>query len=223
MRDPGADRADMAQRRENILHAAYRLFSKNSITSVSMSDIAKEAGCGRKTLFRYYDSKAQLVIAVAVRQWREFFERNRKRRPDDGFAKMSAEEVFAFYLDSFLLLYRDYRDLLRFNQFFNIYILSEKPAEENMKAYGAMVAGLEKEFHIIYEKALTDHTIRTDIPEREMFSTTLHLMLAVVTRYAVALLYRPGDDFDAMRELGTIKDALLLQYGSGACQGYKGR
>ncbi|MCR4745994.1 MAG: TetR/AcrR family transcriptional regulator [Lachnospiraceae bacterium] len=218
MRDPRKDRDDMALRRENMLRVAYRLFSENSITSVSMADIAKEAGCGRKTLFRYYDSKVQLVIAVAVRQWREFLAENRKRRPDDGFAEMSAEEVFAFYLDSFLILYRDHRDLLRFNQFFNIYILSEKPEEGSMKAYGELAAWLEKEFHIIYEKALVDHTIRTDIPEKEMFSTMLHVMLAVVTRYAVGLLYRPGDDFDAMRELRTIKEALLLQYRSRGCK-----
>ena len=69
------------------------------------------------------------------------------------------------------------RDLLRFNQFFNVYIQSE-----NIE------------------------------PEEEMFSTTLHLMLAAVTRYAVGLVYIPEGGFDAEKELEKQKEALLIRY-----------
>ena len=67
---------------------------------------------------------------------------------------------------------------------------------------------------MVYERAERDHTIRTDEPEEEMFSTTLHLMLAAVTRYAIGLVYIPESGFDAEKELEKLKEAILLRYKS---------
>ncbi len=99
---------------------------------------------------------------------------------------MTAYSVFEFYLNSFLELYRNHRKLLRFNQFFNVYIQSEKVDKDSLKPYQEMIRGIRKQFHNIYLKAVKDHTIRTDIPEEEVFSTTIHLMLSAVTRNTVA-------------------------------------
>ena len=211
MRDPKLDHATMVTRRENMLNAAYRLFTERSITAVTLEDIAKEAGCGKKTLLRYYDSKPGLVIAVAERQWEQFMTENRKRKPSENFDGMTAAEIFEFYLDSFLELYRNHKDLLRYNQLFNVYIRSENVDPGALNSYEDMIRNLAGQFHIVYEKAEQDHTIRTDIPEIEMFSTTLHLILAVVTRYAVGLAFMP-EGFDPLKELEFQKEAILSQY-----------
>ena len=169
------------------------------------------AGCGKKTLLRYYDSKPGLVIAVAERQWEQFMTENRKRKPSENFDGMTAAEIFEFYLDSFLELYRNHKDLLRYNQLFNVYIRSENVDPGALNSYEDMIRNLAGQFHIVYEKAEQDHTMRTDIPKMEMFSTTLHLMLAVVTRYAVGLAFMP-EGFDPLKELEFQKEAILSQY-----------
>jgi AcrR family transcriptional regulator len=212
MRPHEYDQENMAIRREKILNAAYRLFTERSITGVTFEDIAGEAGVGKRTVIRYFSSKPGLVIEVAVWKWKQVLGENPRRSPKENFEGMTALEVFEFYLDSFLVLYRNNRDLLRFNQLFNIYILSEGVDATTMQPYSAILAGLEKRFSLIYEKAAEDHTLRTDVSEEEMFSTTLHLMLAAVTRYAVGLVYRPENSFDPEKELEVLKDALLLKY-----------
>ena len=212
MRDPGADHATMAVRRERMLNAAYRLFTEKSITSVTLEEIAREAGCGKKTLLRYYDSKLQLVIAVAVHQWGQVLQDIPERNAESRLKRASAREEFVFYLDSFIGLYLEHRELLRFNQLFNVYVQSEQPDTGTLEPYQDMIKGLAKRFHVVYEKAERDHTIRTDIPEHEMFSATLHLMLAVVTRYAVGLVYQSEEGFDAVKELEVLKEALLAMY-----------
>ena len=53
---------------------------------------------------------------------------------------------------------------------------------------------------------------RLRIPEEEILSTTIHLMLAAVTRYAVGLVYQPEGGFDEMRELETLKELLMMKY-----------
>lgn len=212
MYDQEKDLAFMTERREKILSTAYRLFSRKKIDAVSMSEIAKESGCGRKTLNRYFDNKPVLVIHVATWAWINFRNDYMKLRPGTDLEGMTAYSVFEFYLNSFLELYRNHRKLLRFNQFFNVYIQSEKVDKDSLKPYQEMIRGIRKQFHNIYLKAVKDHTIRTDIPEEEVFSTTIHLMLSAVTRYAVGLVYIPENGFDAEKELETLKRVILKEY-----------
>ncbi len=198
--------------RIRILETSFALFSQKNIESVSIGEIAKACGVAAMTVYRYFSTKPGLVVAVATWKWARLIEDNRKYRPHPDFEGMTAAEVFDFYLDSFLRLYRDNRDMLRFNQFFNIYVQSENIDETTIRPYGDLIRAFAERFHIIYEKALLDRTIRTDVPEEEMFRTTLHLMLAAVTRYAVGLVYPTENDEAALKELETLKRALLREY-----------
>ena len=215
MRNKEKDAAQMAIKRRDFLEKAYELFTKKNIESVSMIEVAKECGYGTMTLYRYFPSKPELVVAVATWIWGQTIRENQERRPKADFEGMTASGIFDFYLESFIELYRKKRDLLRFNQFFNIYIQSERIDPEAMKPHRDIIEGLKLEFHVIYERAQRDHTIRTDEPEDEMFSTTLHLMLAAATRYAIGLVYIPESGFDAERELEKLKEALLMRYRKG--------
>ncbi len=107
-------------------------------------------------------------------------------------------------------MYRNHKDMLRFNQFFNIYLLSEDISEEEKRPNLEAIGAIEKRFEIIYEKGKKDGTLRTDIPAKEMFSATAHLMLAAVTRYAVGLAYT--EDTDAERELVLLKRMMMNEY-----------
>ena len=212
MRNKEKDAAQMAIKRRHFLEKAYELFTKKNIESVTMVEVARECGYGTMTLYRYFNTKSELVVAVATWIWEQAIRENQKRRSKAGFEGMTAVEIFEFYLESFIILYKNHRDLLRFNQFFNIYIQSESIAPEVMKPYRAIIEARRPDFHVFYTRAEQDHTIRTDEPEEEMFSTTLHLMLAAVTRYAIGLVYIPDGGFDPERELEKLKEALLMRY-----------
>ncbi len=210
MRDREKDAAQMAIKRKDFLEKSFELFTNKNIESVSMIEIARECGYGTMTLYRYFSTKPELVVAVATWIWEQTIVENRERRPSLDFEGMTAAQIFAFYLDSFIDLYRNHRDLLRFNQFFNIYIQSERIDPEVMKPYRTMIEGLKSGFHVIYARAEQDRTVRTDQSEKEMFSATLHLMLAAVTRYAIGLVYNGGSEPEA--ELILLRDMLLKHY-----------
>ena len=210
MRDKEKDAAQMAIKRKDFLEKSYELFTRKNIESVSMIEIAKACGYGTMTLYRYFSTKPQLVVAVAVWIWGQTIRENQAHRPSLDFEGMTAAQIFAFYLDLFIDLYRNHRDLLRFNQFFNIYLQSERIDPEVMKPYRAMIEGLKSNFQVIYARAEQDHTVRTDQSEEEMFSATLHLMLAAVTRYAIGLVYDGGTEPEA--ELILLRDMLLRHY-----------
>lgn len=58
-------------KKELVLGAALELFLSNDIVSISMIDIAKAAGIGRATLYRYYDDKEEIVFILASRMMAE--------------------------------------------------------------------------------------------------------------------------------------------------------
>ena len=205
----------MAAKRNVLLEKGFELFTQRGIEPVSMQNIADAAGCGIATLYRYFDKKQGFVIEVATKKWNEIRELNRKRRDKADIAGMTAAELFGFYLDGFLILYREKKDLLRFNQMFNMYVGVAGIDKTALAPYYGMIDNFGENFHQIYERAKVDKTVRTDIPETEMFSTTLHLMLAAVTRYAVGLVYKPETGYDDMRELETLKAMMLMMYKKG--------
>ncbi|MBO6230983.1 MAG: helix-turn-helix transcriptional regulator [Ruminiclostridium sp.] len=205
----------MAAKRNVMLEKGFEIFTQRGIEPVSMQNIADAAGCGIATLYRYFDKKQGFVIEVAMKKWNEIRELNRERREKADIAGMTAAQLFEFYLDGFLLLYREKKDLLRFNQMFNIYVEGAGIDKTSLEPYYGMIDNFGENFRLIYERAKTDRTVRTDIPETEMFSTTLHLMLAAVTRYAVGLVYKPEAGFDDMKELETLKAMMLMMYRKG--------
>lgn len=192
--------------KQKIIESAFRLFSEKAIEPVTMTDVAKAAGMGVATVYRYFGTKNDLVLAVGTAVWGGYITQNAITF-DDSY---TARQVLEYYLDSFLELYRSHKDILRFNQFFNVYIGGERLSDEAIRGYTEMINSLAARFHSIYLRAGRDHTVRTDVPEAEMFSATLHLMLAAVTRYAVGLIYKQGSDPDS--ELEMLKRMLIGEY-----------
>jgi hypothetical protein len=101
--------------------------------------------------------------------------------------------------------------VLRFNHYFNSYIENERATPEQMQPYMKVADELFTRFHAVYQKAMEDGTLRTDMPETTMLSSMLHIMLAAATRYAGGLVYvmegtNPED------ELVLLRDALLREF-----------
>ena len=200
------DTIEMATKEQRILESAFRLFAENTIEKVKLTEVAAAAGIGIASLYRYYPSKPELVMAVNTWAWTNYLADNSLPLK----ANMTGAEEFAVHLDAFLDLYRNHKDLLRFNQFFNVYIQSEDIAADKMQDYLQMIRDLEKPFTATYHKGLADSTIKTHLSETKMFSVSLHLMLATVTRYAVGLAY--NEDTDAEAELELLKEMLLSKF-----------
>ncbi len=200
--------------RKAFLEKSYELFVAKTIETVSMIEIAKACDNGTITLYRYYSSKPELVVAVAAWKWDVFANEIWDGWERKGYGReQSAAVHFELYLDFFLELYRNHRDFLRFNQFFNVYVMSERIDLETLRPFQEMIGRMRDHFHnTVYLKAQQDRTVRTDEPEEKMFSKTLHLMLAAVTRYAVGLIYAPENSCRAEEELQFLKDMLLREY-----------
>ena len=200
----------MAEKRRRIQDAAFSLFVQSSIESVSLEKVARASGVGIATLYRYFGSKPDLVMAISVEQWRGVMQNFASF--GGGREDWTGAQRFVYFLDSLLMLYRNNRNLLRFNQLFNIYMQGLDGNGRRIDAYSLMIDGLGEIFQKTWEKGYADGTIRPDIPWEYAFSTSLHLMLAALTRYAVGLLYRMPSGSDPEAELRALRDMLMMRY-----------
>lgn len=65
--EPPRERADAARNREALLAAADRLIGECGIDHVTMDAVAAEAGVGKGTVFRRFDSREGLMAAILNR------------------------------------------------------------------------------------------------------------------------------------------------------------
>lgn len=205
------DEADKAKRRLLAMESGFRLFSEKGIDSVKMSDIVADCGVSRQSLYRYFSTKTDLVIAIGTWKWREYISQYKAEVSFEESAQMTAAQHMRSYLDSFIDLFRHHRDILRYNYYFNSFLANVQAMPEQIQSYTDVVDDLKKSFHSLYEKGEKDGTLRTDLSESVMFSSSFHIMLAAVTRYAMGLAYVPEDD-DLEKELILLEEALLGKY-----------
>ena len=147
------------------------------------------------------------MLEVNAWAWDKYWQENRlKAFPAD----LTAAEWFDRYLSAFIDLFLHHSDILRYNQYFNAYIQREGIPHDRMQSFSQVIDVIRAGFRRIYQRARKDGTLRTDVPENEIFSASLHLMLAAVTRYAVGLAYDAG--IPPERELLLLKNMLMREY-----------
>lgn len=149
-RNAEKDAIEMAAKNQRILENGFRIFAEHTIERVKMTDVAEAAGIGIASLYRYYKTKPELVMGISTWVWGEYGKESiRKLNETPG--KTAAEE-YDFLLESFLDLYVNHKNILRFNQLFNVYLQSERISQDQIQPYTNMVLVLEERFVETYRK-----------------------------------------------------------------------
>src|ERR1044072_1576366 len=91
------ERADAGRNRQRVLDAAARLFTDRDPRSVTMDDVAKQAGVGRATLYRRYPSIGAIAEALLDQHERELQGRIISGPPPLGPRVAPADRLAEFY------------------------------------------------------------------------------------------------------------------------------
>lgn len=202
----------ISRRRSDALEAAFRLFSQRTIEEVNMGDIAREAELGVATLYRYFGTKFQLCVELAALKWREYAAEVEARYALLHGAQMTAYEEFSFYLDSYIALYDGHKEMLRFIANFDLFARHEQATPEDLAGYYASVNFFTEKFHRLYQRACSDHTMRTDLTEREMYFGVMYTMLTTAQKLACGIIYPMEDDGLHPRRLLEEQKQMFLRY-----------
>jgi AcrR family transcriptional regulator len=105
------ERADAARNRERVLAAARRLFAERGVRAVTMSDVAREAGVAKGTVFHRFGDRAGLALALVDEHERALQELILRGPPPLGPGAPPHERLLAF-LGALAELTAEHRELL---------------------------------------------------------------------------------------------------------------
>lgn len=182
-------RKQIEKMKEEIPQKAFLLLSENAIESISMQDIADYCNVGVATLYRYYGTKLGLVIEISSKKLTEVTKHFRSKYVKLGGENFTAKEELEFFLDCYIELYKDFKDLLVFKANFDQYILHEKATEEDLLPYYKSIDTFKNNFSIIHKKSLADHTVRTDLEKDYLFYFLMYAMLPTASKFAQGTIY----------------------------------
>jgi AcrR family transcriptional regulator len=145
-----ASRAEKkAHSRRQILDSARDVFFRDGFMTANLDEVAERAGVAKGTLYRYFESKADLYVAVLADNSAAFTERMREVAHEGGFpAVLQVERISHFY----------YQYWVRHPEYFQIFW-----AIDNQAVIGALPAQIVDEVSALWESSLE---ILTEVLER---------------------------------------------------------
>ena len=208
-RNPERDKVAEKKRRARFEEQGFKMFAERGIDGVSLNEVADAAHAGIATLFNYYQNKVNLVVAISGRIWRDFWDEIRTQIGEDALANMNAYELIQMYSDQIIRLYKERPEMLRYSANYKTYICRQDVDVEELKPHLDPLAPAHKLFHVAYEKAQEDKSIRTDVPEDVLRTTVAITMLAVAERYAQGIVWTEHNEDTHLPELLATQQMLL--------------
>lgn len=151
--------------RETILKTALGLVAEHGLRSVTMSQIAEQAGIGRATLYKYFSDVEEILVAGHERHVDGHLEHLGKLRDQDG---TPAERLVA--------VLQGYADICHYRE------RHGTPELGALLHRGEKVARAEGQLHDLFQNLLADAAadgkVRGDVTPDELASFCLHSLTA---------------------------------------------
>ena len=208
-RNIARDAKEAERRRKHLLEAGFDLFSKHGIEAVSMQMVAETADVGVATMYKYYQNKLNLVIAISASVWETVWQEVSQSVGLEALESRNAYQLVELYCDSIIRLYEERPEVLRFSANYKNFICREGVSDEQLAVQLDILKPVGMLFHRKYEAAKADGSIRTDLPEGELFTTITLTMLGMAERYAQGLVWAGSPAGNYEKELSHLKDMLL--------------
>ena len=179
-----------------IVESAQRLFFKKGIASVTIKDIAKDAGMGEATIYRHFQKKQNLVLAVAMSIFgavsQEYFHQSQY--------KLGYQKIEAFYM-SFYNIFKLHKDYYNFLAEFDLYIAEQAT---DLGAYENAIRTFFDDFNYAYKLGLSDGSVK-EVENIELFYfTTTHSLLELCKKLAADAKVLKQDERYSTEEVETL-------------------
>jgi AcrR family transcriptional regulator len=119
------------ERKHQILNAAEQVFTQKGLDLARMDDIAEETGLSKGTLYLYFKSKDDLIIAILDRIFQSAFKQLESRKNNE----LSAAEAIAQFTDEAIDDYRKMMHIMPIAYEFLALAFRNKIVQKALKQY----------------------------------------------------------------------------------------
>lgn len=182
-------------KREAIVEAAIRVFSRKGYHNTRMEEIALEAGAGKGTIYEYFDSKLELFQEILFKGWRVFQENTTVEEIDS----MPIHELLQGIISGHLRFFKEHRQLTRVT-FWDV-----EAIDQELMAWARRVrADKEERVQLLIEAAIARGEVRADLDA----GVISRLVCAIIPYFATYAVMN-DEDLDPQIISNQITSAIL--------------
>ena len=163
-------------KREYIVDSAKKLFLSSSISEITIKDISSVSGLGEATIYRYFKTKENLVIAVSLSIQQDIL---KVQFNENGSGLKQIQSFFNLFRD----IYVDNKNYFKFIAEFDTVYLKNIKNKEN-KEYSLGLDAFYEIFMKAYELGLKDGSIKENDDIKLFYYTCTHSLLELCKKLA---------------------------------------
>lgn len=184
MKESAARMRRTQQREQKILEAAMALFCEKGLEETSIDEIAGRAGVGSATIYRYYETKAQLAIQSGVEYWKKIAQKYLNVTEIKGYSDMTGLKQLECIMDALVMIFEEERGFLKYLQEFEVFVRRYEIDMERLAAYEESIMSLKPRVTDALEKGLQDGTLSFEWSPNEVCYSLAHTAFGVMKRFA---------------------------------------
>ena len=184
MRESAARMRRTQQREQKILEAVMALFCEKGLEETSIDEIAGRAGVGSATIYRYYETKAQLAIQSGVEYWKKIAQQYLNLTEIKGYSDMTGLKQLECIMDALVMIFEKERGFLKYLQEFEVFVRRYEIDMERLAAYEESIMSLKPRVTDALEKGLQDGTLSFEWSPNEVCYSLAHTAFGVMKRFA---------------------------------------
>lgn len=166
----------ISKRKKEVVQAAKIIFFEKSIEKATMQDIAIKAEVGVASVYRYYSTKLDLVMAVALDYWERDYGLVEALLIGTGIEQTSQ------VIDYFSKKFGDNPSMLIFMEQFGAYMSSCEKEQLPIEAYEKIITSNNKLLTGVIRKGILDGSIRLDVKAEEVGNTCVELLMSLAQK-----------------------------------------
>ena len=189
------------QNKRLTVEKGLELFIKNGVDQTTVKDVATAAGLTERSVYRYFDSKAELILATAFLFWERIAKRVEELVSEKSYQGMTGIEQIDIMLRFYANLYMENPDSVRFilnceTALYNAGIspdIQRRPPGRFEDSNSPMVRAIQA--------GLADGSVSPDVDVKEIYYNAYDAILGTMQRQVMGSTLCDLDDGQRMAHL----------------------
>lgn len=200
----------MRQRTQQILRAALELFCGKGIEDTSIEEVAKAAGVGPATIYRYFETKAELAISAGIAYWQQIAGKYVGALSEKAYKDMNGIGQMQYIFQIFVKIFKNEHLFLKFLQEFDIFVRRYQISKERLAEYEEEILNLKPYVTDALEKGLEDGSMHFTYTVDEVYFSVMHMFLSLMQKLSYnGKILSSDEEIDLALQVEIAADLLL--------------
>jgi len=167
------------KRKEEVILAAIEVIKEHGIENTKISNIAEKAEVGVASVYRYFKTKIDIIIATAIWMWEKEISLLKNQFYEKDYLELNGGDKVRRILNVFKTLYQEHSEFISFLEQFDNYIVKEQISRDKLENYERSIISLKPIMIDAIEEGKKDGSIKEAIDNDAFYMTVTHSLLSL--------------------------------------------